>query len=134
MELGYSPARHLLLTWDFKSHAGSGRRDFTLDEECNIDTPYTDCCRHDDLISIPNSNAGNLNERLIWKDCSNAKVLVKTYTRRTIKREAAEVEMKESTWKKRQGHSVKPFTLSEENAIRRSIRAHHDERECDLET
>jgi hypothetical protein len=68
-----------------------------LDEECNVDTPYTDGRHHSDLVSVPNGNAGDLDEHLIWRNCSTTEVLVKTYTRRTIKREEAEVEKKEST-------------------------------------
>ena len=41
-----------------------------------------------------------LNEHMIWRDCSIMEVLVKTYTRRTIKREEAEIAKKESPLKK----------------------------------
>jgi len=38
----------------------------TLYEESNVDPPYTDCNCRSDLISVPNGNASNLNEQLIW--------------------------------------------------------------------
>ena len=72
-----------------------------MDEECNVDTPYADCHRHNHFIFIPNGNpdSDNLNEHVIWGDSGIAKELMpmKTYTRRTIKREEADVDKKENT-------------------------------------
>ena len=65
-------------------------------EECDVYSPHTDCHRYSDPISIPNGNASNLNEYLIWGDRSIAEVLG-TYMRRTINREEAAVDKKEAT-------------------------------------
>ena len=70
---------------------------FTLYEEYNIDSPYTDCHRYRDPIFVPNGNAGKLDERLFMGERSIAEVLVKTYTRRTINKEEAAVDKKEAT-------------------------------------
>jgi hypothetical protein len=54
---------------DAKSHAyeiadpstvreNKERLRFTMDEECNICSPYADCKRQNDLISVPNGDAG----------------------------------------------------------------------------
>jgi hypothetical protein len=39
----------------------------TLDVGHNADSPYSDRQRHNDLISVPNSNASETNERLLLK-------------------------------------------------------------------
>ena len=36
-----------------------------LDEESDVDSPYTECHSHSDLIFIPNGSTGSLNECLI---------------------------------------------------------------------
>jgi hypothetical protein len=69
---------------------------FTLYDERDFNYPYTDCHRHSDPISLPNSNTNNLNERLIWGIIALGRE-IKTYTRRTINREAATVDKKEAT-------------------------------------
>jgi hypothetical protein len=68
-----------------------------LYEEYDIDAPYTSCHRYRDPISVPNCNAGKLDERLVMGGRSIAEVLVKTYTRRTINKEEAAVDKKEAT-------------------------------------
>ena len=52
----------------------SEEKRFTLYEECNLDYPYTDGPRYRDLISVPNGNAGKLNERPFIGDRSIAEV------------------------------------------------------------
>lgn len=37
----------------------------TIDEESNVDEPYTNCYGHSDLICIPNGRTGSLDERRI---------------------------------------------------------------------
>jgi hypothetical protein len=48
--------------------AGEGKKTLTLDEDCGVDRPHTHCCRHSDLVSIPNGDASNLNECGISED------------------------------------------------------------------
>jgi len=105
----------------------TGRKEekrLTLDEEYNVDAPYTDCRRHSDLISVPNRNAGDINKRLIWGDCSIAGMSMRTYARRAIKSEEADAVKKEKAWKKmmrmrtRYG-GVPVLTISKERATLR---------------
>jgi hypothetical protein len=67
----------------------------TLYEEYNIDSPYTDCRRHNNLIPLPNSNSGSLGECLIRGDFLGAEVWMKTYIRSTINSDEAATEKKE---------------------------------------
>jgi hypothetical protein len=55
-----------------------------LEEESSIDPPNADYGRHNNPISIPNRNAGNLSQHLIWVDDSIGKWSMRTYMRRTI--------------------------------------------------
>ena len=59
-----------------------------MDEESNVDSPYTGCHSHSDLISIPNGRTGSLDERLICVDDREEEMWMKTYIRRTINSEA----------------------------------------------
>ena len=81
----------------FQVTGRKGEKRLTLDEEYNVDTPYTDCHRHSYLVSVPNRNAGDINKRLIWGDCSIAGMVMRTYARRTIKSEEADAVKKEKT-------------------------------------
>jgi hypothetical protein len=56
-----------MFKWDFRTSA-EGRKGLTLDEECNVDPPYASCCRYNDLLPIPNGNAGGDPEYLIRSD------------------------------------------------------------------
>jgi len=67
-----------------------------LEVERNVDNPYADCHHYSGLLSVPNGNTGNLNERLIRGD-SSIEVLAKTYMRRTIKSEEADIDTKEAS-------------------------------------
>ena len=60
-----------------------------MDEEPNVDDPYTDCYSHSDLISIPNGRTGSLDEHLICEHDREEEAETKTYMRRTINSEAA---------------------------------------------
>ena len=59
-----------------------------LNKEDSVDHPQTDCRPHNGLISVPNRNPGNSDERLICGNCRRAEARLKTYTRRTINSEA----------------------------------------------
>ena len=52
------------VSMSFRITGGKRKRRFTLDEECNLDDPYTDCYCRNDLLSVPNGNADDHNERL----------------------------------------------------------------------
>jgi hypothetical protein len=58
--------QHTTLAWGFLVTCTKAEKRPTLYEESNIDPPYTDCNCRSDLISVPNGNASNLNEQLIW--------------------------------------------------------------------
>jgi len=89
-----------------------------LGEKCNVDNPYTNCRRRSDLISVPDRNTGNLNKLLIWGDHSTMEMLMRTYTRRIIKSEEADVAKKEDTWNKGNDEvSVKRSLLGDEKAL-----------------
>jgi hypothetical protein len=71
IEIGYSPARYLI-----QNHVCTvisiicgreERRRLALDDNYNTGYPYNGCDGHDKLISVPNGDAGSLDERFIWK-------------------------------------------------------------------
>jgi len=68
-----------------------------LDEECSVDYPQNDCREYSDLVSVPNGNSNDFNERLIWGDRSIVEVLTRTYTRRTINNEEVDTAKKAKT-------------------------------------
>jgi hypothetical protein len=53
-----------MMRFQIFSRKGESKR-LTLDVRRNADSPYSDRQRHSDLISVPNSNASRINERLI---------------------------------------------------------------------
>jgi len=75
----------------------SNGKGLSLDEECIVDSPYSDCYCHDNPISVPNGNARNVNEHLISGDYGMVYVLMRTYARKTINREEADIDKKDKT-------------------------------------
>jgi hypothetical protein len=59
-----------------------------LDKEDTVDHPQTDCHPHNDLISVPDRDSNNSDERLVSGNWSGVKAQLTTYTRRTINSEA----------------------------------------------
>ena len=76
-EIGHSPVRHLFtktivvrVPWDSSSSKGKGEGEgLTLDVERSADPPYCDRQCHNNPISVPDSNASNINEHLIPEKC-----------------------------------------------------------------
>ena len=98
MEICYSPPRRLspnYVSRVFPSHHRKSKKRLALDEESDVDTPHDDCGRRNDLISVPNGNAGNLSEQLIQGHGSVTELFPKAYMRRTINSEEAELERKD---------------------------------------
>ena len=60
-----------------------------MDEEYDVDSPHHHCHHLDYLGPVPNCDTGILSKYLIWGNCRNTEVKVKTYTRRTSNSEAA---------------------------------------------
>lgn len=71
-KIKHSPARHLLpctLVPNYRSSAGRIKEGLTLDVDPKADRPYADYYRHNQLSSIPDSNARGTNEHLIQGNC-----------------------------------------------------------------
>ena len=68
------------------------RIEITLNKEYNVDPQYDSCYCYDDLLLVPNGEAGRERER----ECSIRENLTRsrnrTYMRRTIRRKAATID------------------------------------------
>ena len=62
-----SPTHVCMIPHDMQYDEEEGKG-HALDEEHKVDTPCTNCQPHSNLMSVPNSNAGRLNKRLIGGD------------------------------------------------------------------
>ena len=39
-----------------------------MEEECSVDPPDAECCRRNNLVFVPDSNASNIDERVILRE------------------------------------------------------------------
>jgi len=60
-----------------------------VEVESNANPQHNGCHCHDNLISVPNRNAGGINKYLIPRECVHVELQMKTYVRRIINSEAA---------------------------------------------
>jgi len=68
-----------------------GERGLALYEESQVDAPYTGCEKYDNLILVPDGNAGRCHEYPLWKPQSNGDVQkIQTYMWSTINNKEAE--------------------------------------------
>ena len=67
----------------------SDREGLTVEMESNGCPPHNESQRHNNLIVVPNCNAGGINEHLIPQNCPHMERWPNTYVRRTINSEAA---------------------------------------------
>jgi hypothetical protein len=68
IEIDYLPGQHLLpshVSAGLQISRTGGEKGLSLDKECNVDYPHSDCRRNNNPVPLPNCNASNINEHLI---------------------------------------------------------------------
>ena len=89
VEIGYLHARYLMQNEIPEVCRRGWEKGLALDNHSNVGHPHSHCDSHNELIFVPDGDAGGLDERFCWKKRIGLGRWKETYMRKTIKREAA---------------------------------------------